>query len=259
MLEPTPLPTNSYDPVTQPDWYRAFISCACFEGATGCQWQGFFDELVRPMSGYIMFDTSPQVAGRTLGYALIYVPTIVGRDRLAHDLITCDDDPVMEEQEHDRETMVPLARNPKRFNEHLLPRDRHQCAFTEKRDIRSIRRRDIDPPPHLNGGAPLVVAHVISQYLTDGIGGISEGAQRKLQWVSSPAAILDRFAGTEVQAILDDLDVHHPANAMMLEPSARAWFNELRMWFTPVQIFPIIFRTAARHDRPDHSLGRRGG
>ncbi len=91
MLEQTPLPANPYDLASQPHLHRDFASCARVGGATS--WESFFDELHRSMSQDLIFNTSPQIAGKTLGYALIYAPTIVGRDRLAHELITFDNDP----------------------------------------------------------------------------------------------------------------------------------------------------------------------
>lgn len=139
---------------------------------------------------------------------------------------------VTEEHEYDGHTR---GKNPNWFNEHLLPRDRHRCAFTNKPDLRSNHWRNVDSPLHRKGGAFLMVAHVINQPLTGGISGLPEGVQSKLQWASSPAAILDHFAGIEVQGILDNLEVHHPANTMMLDHSALVWFNQLRTWLSPIQ------------------------
>ena len=40
----------------------------------------------------LMFCAPPQVAGRTLGYALIYATNREGRDALARDIVSCGND-----------------------------------------------------------------------------------------------------------------------------------------------------------------------
>ena len=89
-LLPTPLPDNPYEPHTQQDWHDAFTTCKRLEAADN--WGVFFREPDEALSEDIMFRTSPLVAGRTLGYALIYAPSDVSRDCVARDIRACDGD-----------------------------------------------------------------------------------------------------------------------------------------------------------------------
>ena len=89
-LLPTPLPDNPYQPHTQQDWHDAFATCKWLEAADN--WGAFFREPDQALSEDIMFRTSPRVAGRTLGYALIYAPSDVSRDCVAREIRACNDD-----------------------------------------------------------------------------------------------------------------------------------------------------------------------
>ena len=86
-----PLPDNPYNPLTQPDWHDAFVSCKRLEAASA--WATFLPDLEKADPEAIMLNTSPVVAGRTLGYALILAPNDVGRDCVAREIRACDDDP----------------------------------------------------------------------------------------------------------------------------------------------------------------------
>ena len=92
-LLPTPLPDNPYQPHTQQDWHDAFMTCKQLEAADN-NWELLFRALDKalPVPDDIMFRTSPRVAGRTLGYALIYAPSDVSRDCVAREIRACDGD-----------------------------------------------------------------------------------------------------------------------------------------------------------------------
>ena len=89
-LLPTPLPDDAYQLNTQQDWRDAFATCKRLEAADN--WGVFFPEPDEALSEDIMFRTSPRVAGRTLGYALIYAPSDVSRDCVAREICACDGD-----------------------------------------------------------------------------------------------------------------------------------------------------------------------
>ena len=88
ILQPTPLPDNPYDLANQQDWYRAFDTCKWLEAADN--WGTLLPDLVKTHSEVIMLQTNPQVAGRTLGYALILAPSDVGRDAIARAVNDCN-------------------------------------------------------------------------------------------------------------------------------------------------------------------------
>ena len=89
-LGPTPLPNNPYNPLTQPDWHGAFVSCKRLEAASA--WATCLPDLEKADPEAIMLNTSPVVAGRTLGYALILAPDDVGRDCVAREIRACNND-----------------------------------------------------------------------------------------------------------------------------------------------------------------------
>ena len=55
----------------------------------------------------------------------------------------------------------------------------------------------------------------------------------QLQWASSTAAVLNAFAGIEIQSLLHDLDVHNPLNAFVASYEPHYLFDQLDMWLTP--------------------------
>lgn len=85
-LRLTPLPANHFNVATNQDWHRAFNSCRRLEAAD--RWATFSHDLEE-----IMLHTNPQVAARTLGYALVFAPSDVGRDCVAREVNACHDDP----------------------------------------------------------------------------------------------------------------------------------------------------------------------
>ncbi|KAI0261959.1 hypothetical protein BC834DRAFT_1004316 [Gloeopeniophorella convolvens] len=116
---------------------------------------------------------------------------------------------------HHAQTLEPPGATPRRLKEQLQHRDGYRCVFTH--------RPDIDKPNPTESEEPaleyLHVAHIISQSLSDRIGGMTQAAQDKLRWAVSAAAILDRLTGIEIRNILNGLDVHNPVNAMMAAPT----------------------------------------
>lgn len=89
-VKTAPLPDNPFDPYTQKDCRQAFDSCKRLEQSNS--W-GFLKDLSPQPNerGLVMLATSPTVAARTLGYALIYAPSVKGRDELATEVISCQD------------------------------------------------------------------------------------------------------------------------------------------------------------------------
>ena len=55
----------------------------------------------------------------------------------------------------------------------------------------------------------------------------------QLHWASSPAAVLDRLAGIDVESILPNLGINHPANAFTTDHAPHVVFARLESWLTP--------------------------
>ena len=89
-LVPTPLPPNPYSPLTHPKFHTAFNACIPLERASTWADLGLSPHLLEPV--HVMLQTSPQVAGRTLGYALLHAPNDTARDRVAREIIRCEGD-----------------------------------------------------------------------------------------------------------------------------------------------------------------------
>ncbi|KAJ7667525.1 hypothetical protein DFH06DRAFT_1380620 [Mycena polygramma] len=131
------------------------------------------------------------------------------------------------------ETLVPAGKTPKQLKDEVMHREWRRCALSGTADLASIDADPIHPdvddiPDSLRSRAePLQVAHIISQSLTNGITGMTEKATLKLDWASSAAAILDRFAGLEIKALLGDLDLHNPLNALLMSHVPHYLFDSL--------------------------------
>ena len=90
LLFATALPPNPYSPLTHPSWHAAYAYCIPLE-QTGTLSDTMFP-LVPPVSPQVdMLQTSGQVAGRTLGYALIHAPNDAARDCVAREINGCED------------------------------------------------------------------------------------------------------------------------------------------------------------------------
>lgn len=63
----------------------------------------------------------------------------------------------------------------------------------------------------------------------------------QLRWASSPAAVLGHLAGIDIQDILPDLDVHHPANTLMADSGPHDLFKQLELWLTPSLVSTRVF------------------
>ncbi|TBU29134.1 hypothetical protein BD311DRAFT_777716 [Dichomitus squalens] len=246
-----------------------------------------------------MFCTIPRVAGRVLGYALIYAPSDVGRDCVAREvqdrhndpevlvglahlyiygliriywrafffldypmfinpwavknpkgptpLISADSSPRQSFDvtlEGHARTRVEPGVSPQDLKDVMMGRDNYRCVFTNKPDLGSVRRHVVSADLqmlHASGGAvDLQVAHIISHSLTADVGGMTRSARDKLQWASSAAAVLDRFAGIEIKSILRNLDVHNPLNAFMTSHDPHVRFDGLDMWLTPSKARPLF-------------------
>ncbi|KAJ7196767.1 hypothetical protein GGX14DRAFT_375800 [Mycena pura] len=253
-----------------------------------------------------MFKHPPEVAGRTLGYALIFAPSDAGRDCVAREVNACNGDierlaalahlyifglvRVCECCFHANcrylSYISPLVKNPKgptpaitadqspdvRFSQQtmlhkgslkapgeqpaslrqqLLYREKYRCALTGHIDRASSDKAEQSPelfpdlaplfasqPPAVTGDLlyDLEVAHIISQSLTDGIGGLTDAARAKLDWASSASAILDRFSGIDVKQLLGGTDLHSAINGFMASNEAHALFDRLDFCLLPAMV-----------------------
>ena len=91
LLSATALPPNPYSPLTHPNWHAAYACCVPLEQARILADTMFLLVPAAPPQAD-MVQTSGQVAGRTLGYALIHAPNEVARDCVAREINGCEDD-----------------------------------------------------------------------------------------------------------------------------------------------------------------------
>ncbi len=84
---PVPLPLNPFRPPS--DEYAAYTSCLNLE-AIGSSWSMILDE--KESSRTAMFQFSPGVVARVLGYALIHSPSTEGKACLAEEISNCNGD-----------------------------------------------------------------------------------------------------------------------------------------------------------------------
>jgi hypothetical protein len=87
--KPQPLPTNNYPDGT--DDRTAYDACRLLEQSEG--WNIFTADLKKKYSEPIMKDMTPRVAGRVLGYGLLFAPNEGGRAALVRDINGCERDP----------------------------------------------------------------------------------------------------------------------------------------------------------------------
>ncbi|KAJ8489174.1 hypothetical protein ONZ51_g3061 [Trametes cubensis] len=88
-------------------------------------------------------------------------------------------------------------------------------------------------PPDRKYCAYTKVAHIISQPLTDAIGGLSQSAREKFSWASSIAAVLGRFGGDNIRELMRNFAIHDPVNAMTASLEPHDLFDQLALWLTP--------------------------
>ncbi|KAJ7491930.1 hypothetical protein FB451DRAFT_1348694 [Mycena latifolia] len=235
-----------------------------------------------------MFGNSPEIAGRTLGYALLFAPSDTGRDCVAREVnacngnierlvglahlyiyglirifrnpkgptpaITADQSPDATFDQHTnlhRTSLNPPGAQPTSLKKKLLCRDQYRCVLTHRIDRGSFDKAEASPElfpelasliapqaPAVSGELlhDLEVAHIISQPLSDGIGGLSEAAMAKLDWASSASAILDRFSGVDIKQLLGGTDLHSAINAFMASNEAHALFDRLDFCLVPAKV-----------------------
>ncbi|KAJ7271359.1 hypothetical protein B0H12DRAFT_1229014 [Mycena haematopus] len=151
----------------------------------------------------------------------------------------------------------------------LLYRDQYRCVLTGRIDRASLDKTEQNPElfpdlaPLVAPQAPAVpgelvfdleVAHIISQSLTDGIGGLSAAAAAKLDWASSASAILDRFSGIDIKRLLGGTDLHSAINGFMASNEAHALFDRLDFCLIPArdaqdEIIPNTYDVLYLHRR----------
>jgi len=265
-------------------------------------WGAFVEDLDarigHPSLEAFMFKHPPEVAGRTLGYALVFAPSDAGRDCVAREVNACNGDierlaalahlyifglvrvfknpkgptpAITADQSPDvrfsQQTMLHKGslkapgEQPASLRQQLLYREKYRCALTGHIDRASSDKAEQSPelfpdlaplfasqPPAVTGDLlyDLEVAHIISQSLTDGIGGLTDAARAKLDWASSASAILDRFSGIDVKQLLGGTDLHSAINGFMASNEAHALFDRLDFCLLPAmdsqdQIIPDTY------------------
>ncbi|TFK89683.1 hypothetical protein K466DRAFT_661368 [Polyporus arcularius HHB13444] len=288
------LPSNPYS-ASERSWHAAYERCLELERIPS--WAPHINDPDEAPSDALTLQTSPEVAARTLGYALIEAPTDVGRSCVAWEINNCGDD---------FEALAGLAHHPHMSNgptPSVSPADgfpdlyeepsevdqdawgtphdlKEKVFFTGLLDVRffrAVRAKRTSVTYNLNRVTRVAhtdVAHIVSQPLSEGTGGLTDTAQRKLPWVFSIASIFDRLMGIKIRELLSNLDLHNPINAVLAEMSAHIEFDLLGIWLTPAwdahgQVIPDTYDVGATdpdarrlmhiHDRVTFRTYRRDG
>ncbi|KAK0462435.1 uncharacterized protein EV420DRAFT_1639659 [Desarmillaria tabescens] len=230
---PEPLPQNPFRPSS--DEHTAYQSCLRLE-ALG-SWGSVAGKEV-------MFKFSPEVAARVLGYALIWhTLSSIG---LVEEICGCADE---------GEVLVGLAylyvvcvigmfKNPKLkgsrsvlmsqpttttswsdAKKFALARDNYRCIFSGNMDIDSFD----DGLTTMNEAAgermrSTVLGHIVfGPSRADYTVGLTDVAQRKLAWATSPAAIIKRLVNVEFES---ESDIHRAENTFTVTPDFHHAFDE---------------------------------
>ncbi|KAJ7104026.1 hypothetical protein B0H15DRAFT_935570 [Mycena belliarum] len=312
---PQPLPSNPFAKHT-PEW-DAYNSCLHLEALTSWSVDDLNARIADPSLEGLMLAIPPQVAGRTLGYALFYAPSDTGRACVAEEIVACTGDldtlaslahlyifglirifrnpkgatPTLSAdqtpdpcflwmQGHRDSLILPGDRPPslkKKARHSLLLRDQYRCVFTGHIDRSSFDKAEQNPSvfpelaPFFVPDAPAVsgeslhnldIAHIISQSLTDRIGGISKAAIGKLNWACSVSAILDRFSGIQIQELLGGTDLHSASNGFMASHHPHTLFNRLDFCLIPAkdaqdQIITNVYDVDYLYRRRDTTIRER--
>ncbi|RDX53501.1 hypothetical protein OH76DRAFT_1399415 [Lentinus brumalis] len=141
---------------------------------------------------------------------------------------------------------------PHDLKEKVMLRDDRCCVFTGLLDVRffrAVRAKRTSVTYNLNRVTRVAhtdVAHIVSQPLSEGTGGLTDTVQRKF----SIASIFDRLMGIKIRELLSNLDLHNPINAVLAEMSAHIEFDLLGIWLTPAwdahgQVIPDTYDVGA--------------
>ncbi|KAJ7742703.1 hypothetical protein DFH07DRAFT_964412 [Mycena maculata] len=177
-----PLPQHLF--LNDPESQSAYQTCQWLEGIS---WQTYVSDVYKVFSEALMVKTPAEVAARTLGYALVYSPTVEGWSCVAREINSCDGDPetlaglahlyifglirvfrnpkgptpLVSVDQSPRlsfeidtdlhyETPLPPGKTPQALKEKIMHRDRRRCVFTAKGDRPSLLQNTDIIRPEVN-------------------------------------------------------------------------------------------------------------
>ncbi|KAK0440114.1 hypothetical protein EV421DRAFT_808374 [Armillaria borealis] len=262
---PVPLPLNPFPPSS--DEYAAYTSCLNLE-PLGSSWSRVVDE--KQSSRATMFKFSPGVAARVLGYALIYSPSIKGKACLAEEISSCDGDnellaglsylyimamirifknptdeiptptsvhsprPSFQVTADDIAVLLsqPTASssNAKKL---ALARDNYRCILSGNVDTNSFDT-GLTTVNETERITDIQLGHIFGELMSNCIVGMTDAAQKKLDWAASAADVVKRFGDISVVEELNQTNIHSAQNTFTVSPEFNGPFDRLRISLQPV-------------------------
>ncbi|KAK0213169.1 hypothetical protein DFS33DRAFT_1269795 [Desarmillaria ectypa] len=256
---PEPLPPNPFDSLS--DEHAAYESCLNFEAFGSSNWVGNLS------SEAAMFKFSPEVAARVLGFALIHSPS---NACLAREISSCDNNreflaglsylyvmSIIRIFKHPKDAIsTPMSAQPpfqatadniatllsqptvtsNNAKKLALVRDNYRCIMSGNVDDDSLRNglTTIDLPAG-ERKTSTELGHIFSESTTYHIVGLTDAAQKKLDWASSSSAVIERFAGISVVEELNQNNVHRPENTFTISPEFHRLFDRLQLSLHPIE------------------------
>ncbi|KAK0213228.1 hypothetical protein DFS33DRAFT_1394025 [Desarmillaria ectypa] len=267
---PEPLPQNPFDSLSGE--YAAYQSCLDLE-AFGGSWGVVADGLMKESSEVAMFKFSPEVVARVLGYALIHSPSTKGKACLAKEISSCNDTgeflagvsylyvmgmirifknpkgavPTPMSVHSSRPSFQATAENiaalllqptasSSNAKKLALARDNYRCILSGNVDNDSLRDglTTIDLPTG-ERKTSTQLGHIFNESTTGHIVGLTDAAQKKLDWAASAAAVVERFAQISILKELNQNNVHRPENTFTISPEFHDPFDRLQISLRPIK------------------------
>ncbi|TFY60732.1 hypothetical protein EVG20_g7319 [Dentipellis fragilis] len=247
MSTSTPLPTN---PFPKSPYHLAYQRCLDLETAA-------------PNLNYPQDSLSPLVSSRLLGHLLRLAPPGNGQGQVARDIEHAEGDGGMMRlaqfyantfirafkryssnpapSEHPSRPSFPDARE---F--YALRRDGYRCSITGKYDVRylygldQIQKNLLHPSLESAGFVHTNAAHIIPEATNTNISGRNEGGEKRQQ-AGGVWTVFSMFGHPEMPLELEGKKIHRLENIITMSLDCHEFFDDLRLWFKPVQACFLIF------------------
>ncbi|KAK0237202.1 hypothetical protein EDD85DRAFT_953213 [Armillaria nabsnona] len=263
---PVPLPLNPFRPSS--DEYAAYTSCLNLE-TLGSSWSMILDE--KESSRAAMFKFSPEVVARVLGYALIHSPSTKGKACLADEISSCDGDNELlagssylyimamirtfKNTKSAISTSTSVHSSPPSFQttaddiaalllqptasssnakKLALARDNHRCILSGNVDTSSFDT-GLTTVNRTERITDTELGHILfSESMSDRIVGMTDAAQKKLDWAASAADVVKRFGDISVVEELNQNKIYSTQNTFTVSLEFHGPFNRLRISLQPI-------------------------
>ncbi|SJL11377.1 uncharacterized protein ARMOST_14780 [Armillaria ostoyae] len=186
----------------------------------------------------IIFKFSPEIVARVLGFGLIHPPSTQGRAHLARDISACNDNSeflaglsylyvmgvirIFNQPWSADSLLSEPSINAKKL---ALTRDNYRCILTGALDVASVDNGLTTAGERMRCTA---LGHIFNESPTGNIVGLTDAAQEKLEWATSIAAVVQRFADISV------VNVHSAQNTFTITPDFHGLFYRLRISLHPI-------------------------